>query len=139
MPNKFLFHMRRGCFLTRQRAHEGDMDLGQHSLSSCFDVPAHLLVHGHPQKAPTASHENRSYPPPPRFRNGLEERPETPYHRPIVHVGQLTLTSCYLTSRMKLHCSGSAHLDGSYGNTSRGSPSRPLQPLLVPPSPERLF
>jgi hypothetical protein len=58
---------------------------------------------------------------------------------PIIHVVQLTLPNCCLTSRMKVHFSGSAHLDGSYGNTSRGSPSRPLQPLPVPPSPERSF
>ena len=32
------------------------------SLFSCFEVPAHLLMRGHPQKAPAASHENRSYP-----------------------------------------------------------------------------
>jgi hypothetical protein len=30
----------------------GDMDLGRHSLFSCSDVPAHLLMRGHPQKAP---------------------------------------------------------------------------------------
>ena len=58
---------------------------------------------------------------------------------PIVHIVQLILAGCCLTSRMKVYFSGSAHLDGSYDNTSRGSLSRPLQPLPVPLSPERSF
>src|ERR1700733_8580512 len=38
----------------------------------------------------------------------------------IVYVVQLTLAGCCLTSCTKVHCSSSAHWDGSYGNTSRG-------------------
>ena len=56
----------------------GDMDLGQHSLFSCFDVPAHLLMRGHPQSAPAASHENRSYPRLLDFATGSREYPRHP-------------------------------------------------------------
>ena len=40
-----------------------------------------------------------------------------------------------LTYDSKVHCSGSAHLYGSYNNALRGSLSRPLQPLPVSPAP----
>ena len=53
----------------------GNINLGQHSLFSCFDVPAHLLMRGHPQSAPAASHENRSDPRLLDFATGSKEYP----------------------------------------------------------------
>jgi hypothetical protein len=73
--NKFLFHMRRGLLFGKAESPREDMDLGQHSLFSCFDVPAHLLMRGHPQRAPAASHENRSYPRLLDFATGSKEYP----------------------------------------------------------------
>jgi hypothetical protein len=73
-----------------------------HSLFSCFDVPAHLLMRGHPQKVPTASHENRSYPRLLDFATGLEEVPETPLPWIVCTFTHPAIRSCIKCSVPKI-------------------------------------
>jgi hypothetical protein len=62
----------------KAKSPRGDMDLRRHSLFSCFDVPEHLLMRGHPQNAPAASHENHSYPRLLDFATGSKKYPRHP-------------------------------------------------------------